>query len=691
MTSAIEITQVVTGRVRRRKRHLIKSRKVIAGLIIIGFFVILAIIGPWIAPYDPGATGPDLLMPPSWNHLLGTTPLGEDVFSQVLVGTRLSIEVGFLAALLSESIALLVGITSGYLGGATDEVFSLGTNIFLVIPVLPLQILIIAYLGNISWVLTAAVIALTGWAHGARKLRAQTLSIRKRDYIEAARAAGEPAWRIAWFEILPNETAIIAMGFLFSVLSGIVVQTGLAFLGLGDVATWSWGTVLRWSEAGNAFLIGAWWWFVPPGLCLAMVGMGLALINLGIDEVINPRLRGVGRVKTARERSIMTRRRLEAERLERETNVQDQLVEPKADNPVLQITGLRVDYQTDHGNLAAVRDVDLTLRRGEVLGIAGESGSGKSTLAFAVTRLLRAPGEVVGGSVKYFPNSKDGTASAPLDVLTASQAELRRYRWEETAVVFQAAMNSLNPVLTVGTQLQDTLRAHRPGMKVSDRQKRVGELLELVGIDQSRLGAYPHELSGGQRQRVMIAMALTLDPAVVIMDEPTTSLDVVVQRDIIRCIMDLRARLDSSFIFITHDLSLLLEVADRIAVMYAGEIVELGEATGLLHRPRHPYTRRLLLSFPVLRGPRRKLVAINGSAPNLRSTPKGCAFHPRCPLATDICRTEDPPLQPVINVDEAVSQDDGNTRKTRLVSCHHVEDTEQLRPVDALIQEEIHG
>ena len=686
MTSAAEITNVVStaARARRPKRRWLRSRKVIVGASILAAFAVLAVIGPWIAPYDPSATSPDVLMPPSAQHWLGTTALGEDVFSQVLSGTRLSLEVGFLAALISETVAILVGITSGYLGGVADEILSLGTNIFLVIPVLPLQILIIAYLGNVSWVMTAAVIALTAWSHGARKLRAQTMSIRKRDYVEAARAAGEPAWRIVWFEILPNETAIIATGFLFSVLAGIIVQTGLAFLGLGDVASWSWGSVLRWSESSNAFLTGAWWWYVPPGLCLAVVGMGLALINLGIDEVVNPRLRGVGRVRTARERSGVTRRLIQLDH-----DAAKAATEPVAEDAVLEIKGLRVDYRTEHGGLPAVRGVDLTLKRGEVLGIAGESGSGKSTLAFAVTRLLRAPGEVVGGSVKYVGRAKDGSALPPLEVLSASQTELRRYRWEETAVVFQAAMNSLNPVLTVRSQLNDTLSAHRPEMPPAEREARAAELLELVGIDRSRLGSYPHQLSGGQRQRVMIAMALALDPAVVIMDEPTTSLDVVVQRDIIRCIMDLRSRLDSSFIFITHDLSLLLEVADRIAVMYAGEIVELGDAAEIQHRPRHPYTRRLLLSFPVLRGPRRKLAAIDGSAPNLRSIPPGCAFHPRCPLATDICRQEDPRLVALQSAPDELAAADAGPTEPRLVACHHVDETLQLRPVDALVQEEM--
>ena len=636
MSTSREIATIVGVKptTRRRPQRLwMRSRKIRVGFVLVGIFVLLGIVGPWIAPYDPSAISQDILQPPSWAHPFGTTSLGEDVFSQVVAGARLSLLVGFVAALLSETVAILVGITGGFLGGLADEGMSLLTNIFLVIPVLPLQILIIAYIGDAGWFLMAVVIALTHWPHGARKLRAQTLSIRHRDYIEAARAAGESRWRIVVYEIMPNELAIISAGFLFSVLSGIIIQTSLAFLGLGDITSWSWGSILRWSETNNAFLVGAWWWIVPPGICLALVGTGLAMINLGIDEVINPRLRGIGG-KHKRRRALLADTAASAAAA----------TERPAEDPVLKIRGLEVVYGSGGGELPAVRGVDLDLRRGEVLGLAGESGSGKSTLAFAVTRLLHSPGRVAGGEVTFLGRNSDGTPAAPFDVLAADREALRQFRWEKTAVVFQAAMNSLNPVLTVRTQLTDTMAAHRPRMTKAQRTARAEELLGLVGIDVNRLDAYPHQLSGGQRQRVMIAMALALEPAIVILDEPTTSLDVVVQRDILRCIMDLRSRLDCSFIFITHDVSLLLEIADRIAVMYAGRIVEYAPARDLRDHPRHPYTRRLLGSFPSLHGERRKLVGIKGSPPDLRNMPTGCAFHPRCRLATPECAATDPAL-----------------------------------------------
>jgi peptide/nickel transport system ATP-binding protein len=208
-------------------------------------------------------------------------------------------------------------------------------------------------------------------------------------------------------------------------------------------------------------------------------------------------------------------------------------------------------------------------------------------------------------------------------------------------------MNALNPVLSIGSQLTDVLHAHRPGMSKAARRARAAELLAMVGITADRLNSHPHELSGGMRQRVMIAMALALEPQVVIMDEPTTALDVVTQREILEELMELRERLDFAVIFITHDLSLLIEIADSIAVMYAGRVVERAEAAALFRSPRHPYSLGLLSSFPGLRGPKRRMTGIPGSPPDLRGLPVGCVFHPRCSYATDRCRTEAPSLLPL--------------------------------------------
>ncbi|RDI17880.1 ABC transporter ATP-binding protein [Lentzea flaviverrucosa] len=302
-------------------------------------------------------------------------------------------------------------------------------------------------------------------------------------------------------------------------------------------------------------------------------------------------------------------------------------------SPVLEIRDLSVDY----GNLRAVHNVSLTLNAGEVLGLAGESGSGKSTLAYAATRLLQTPGKVPSGQVLFKGQ----------DLLSLTDKQLQVLRWNEIAIVFQGAMNALNPVISVGTQIDDVLRTHRPQMKRPQRTARGRELLSLVGIPADRLSSYPHQLSGGMRQRVMIAMALALEPEIVIMDEPTTALDVVVQRQILGQMMRLRETLGFSVVFITHDISLLVEFSDRIAIMYGGRVVEEAPASEIYRAAKHPYSQGLLGSFPALRGPRRELKGIPGSPPDLRSMPSGCPFHPRCPSAMDVCGERMPSLESV--------------------------------------------
>jgi oligopeptide/dipeptide ABC transporter ATP-binding protein len=311
-------------------------------------------------------------------------------------------------------------------------------------------------------------------------------------------------------------------------------------------------------------------------------------------------------------------------------------------DPVLDIRDLSVTYQAVGGDVRAVDHVSLALHAGEVVGLAGESGSGKSTLAYGACRLLRAPAVINNGSVTY----RGRRVSGPVDLMHLSADELRKIRWREIAIVFQSAMNALNPVLNIRDQLTDVIHAH---LKVSRAEavERAASLLDLVSIPRSRLRSYPHELSGGMRQRVMIAMALATEPEVVIMDEPTTALDVVVQRDILAQIVELKDQLGFSILFITHDISLLLELADRIAVMYAGKLVELGTAAEMHHEAAHPYTMGLLNSFPSLRGARRELAGIPGSPPDLRSPPPGCPFLPRCRYGTQACTEVDMSLAPV--------------------------------------------
>ena len=335
---------------------------------------------------------------------------------------------------------------------------------------------------------------------------------------------------------------------------------------------------------------------------------------------------------------------------------------------LLEVKHLNVYYETGNTPVHAVNDVSFTLHQGQILGLAGESGSGKSTLAYAITRLLHPPATVSGGEIWYYPKSdrtyvtekalhqqnhhstvkrkeeERDDERVSINVLELAPDQLRAFRWQELAIVFQSAMNALNPVLRLETQIDDVLKAHSPSMGHDTRRQRALELLRLVGITPDRLRSYPHELSGGMRQRAIIAIALALNPEIIIMDEPTTALDVVVQRDILVELMALREKLSFAVIFITHDLSLLLEIADQVAIMYAGRIVETASWQELYRYPRHPYTYGLLNSFPSLHGPKKRMIGIPGSPPDLRNVPKGCAFHLRCPFVFDACHEHVPEL-----------------------------------------------
>jgi peptide/nickel transport system ATP-binding protein len=309
---------------------------------------------------------------------------------------------------------------------------------------------------------------------------------------------------------------------------------------------------------------------------------------------------------------------------------------------LLDIRHLQVEYLTRRGPVRAVDDVSLILKPGEVIGLAGESGSGKSTLAHAVLRILHPPALITGGQVLF----------AGQDVLEMHNVELEHFRWHGVSIVFQSAMNALNPVMSIRDQLLDVMQHH--GLTTEHAGERAAHLFDLVGIDPQRLNAYPHQLSGGMRQRAVIAIALALDPPLLIMDEPTTALDVVVQKDILGQITRLKERLGFAILFITHDLSLLVEVSTCIAIMYAGEIVEKAPARELFDRPQHPYTLGLMNSFPSISGEKKRLTGIPGSPPNLVNPPTGCRFHPRCPRALPIC-AQTAPATRMISADHTVA------------------------------------
>jgi len=310
---------------------------------------------------------------------------------------------------------------------------------------------------------------------------------------------------------------------------------------------------------------------------------------------------------------------------------------------ILSIRGLSVEYLTPRGNLKAVRNVNLDVEKGETLFLVGESGAGKSTLGLTILKLLpERAARIISGKVLFLEGERN------LDVTELKGEGLRRFRWKNISMVFQGAMNSLNPIMRIRDQLYDVIQAH--GMKISKKEayERMKSLLDMVKLESDRiLGSYPHQLSGGMRQRVMIAMSLLLDPKIIILDEPTTALDVLTQKNIMNVLKEIKSRLNLTMIFITHDLSLAAEMADRIAIMYAGTIVEIGEVNQIFYHPRHPYTAALLKSVPRLSSEIESIESIPGSPPDMINPPKGCKFHPRCPYKHEICMLEEPLLKEV--------------------------------------------
>ena len=301
---------------------------------------------------------------------------------------------------------------------------------------------------------------------------------------------------------------------------------------------------------------------------------------------------------------------------------------------LLDIRNLRTHYLTPFGAVKAIEDVSFKLRKGVALGLAGESGCGKTTIALSIMRILPYPGKVLEGEILF-----KGT-----DILKLDESELRKVRWKGISTVFQGAMASLNPLFKVGRQIADPIMIHED-VKKEEAYARADELLELVGIDKSRANNYPWELSGGMRQRVMVAMGLACNPEVIIADEPTTALDVIVAHQVMELIKDLREKLDLSMMLITHDISVIAQTCDELAVMYAGKLVELSDVDTMFESPLHPYTDALISAFPSIKGEKRQLKSIVGTPPDLINPPPGCKFNPRCPYAQEICRTVEPELK----------------------------------------------
>jgi peptide/nickel transport system ATP-binding protein len=315
--------------------------------------------------------------------------------------------------------------------------------------------------------------------------------------------------------------------------------------------------------------------------------------------------------------------------------------------PLLDVENLKVYFETMRGYVKAVDNISFQVEKGEAMGLAGESGCGKTTTALAILKILPPNGKILGGRILF-----NG-----LDLTQLDEDELRnKIRWKGISLIFQGAMNALNPIKKIGDQISEAILLHEPNVEKEEAMERAAKLLELVGIEPSRLSNYPHEFSGGMRQRAMIAMSLASSPEMVIADEPATALDVIVAAQVLKLLRELKSKLYISIILITHDLSIIADTCDKTAIMYAGKIVEYGEVSAIFKEPLHPYTQGLINAFPNIKGKRTKMTSIPGTPPDLLKPPSGCRFNPRCPYAMQICRKKEPELLEV--------------EKSHLVACH---------------------
>lgn len=617
-----------------------KNRMGLVGLGMLVVILIVAIFAPQFAHYDISTsvniTIDDIYNPPSSAHWFGTDDAGKDVFSNFVFGARISLIVGFFAAFISIFVGGVLGIVAGFYGGRVENLLMRLTDFMLVIPDLPLMVVIVA-MTKPSLLNIIFIIGLLGWTTTARIVRSQTLAVKSRKFVLRARAIGAGNVHIIQHHILPLVMPLLVVNAILVISLAILNESTLSFLGLGDPTSLSWGQMLNFAFTRGAMSAGAWWALFVPGLGIVWVVLALTLLGHGLEQVLNPRLETHHLMPG---RPVVENEAANVPSFAREGH------------PILlEVQNLSIDYVTEGKPPAhAVENVSFTLHEGELMGLVGESGCGKTTLMLALLRLLPAAGQIVGGKVRFMGN----------DVTAMSEQELLNVRWNGISIIFQGAMNALNPVRTVGDQIKEAILKHvalLPGDKVDER---VVELLDLVGIAADHKEHYPHQYSGGMRQRAMIAMALACNPQVVIADEPTTALDVMIQAQILELLDNLRKKLGLSIIFVTHDLGVVAEMCDSVLVMYGGVTAEYSDVDTIYNAPRHPYTQELLKAFPDLSDPEKRLASIPGYPPRLDNLPAGCRFAPRCPVAIDRCHTE----QPAIHI----------LGKNHVASCHLVEE-----------------
>ena len=614
-----------------------------------GLVVLLAVLAPVIAPFDPLKSGIPAL-PPSFEHLFGTDRNGRDIFSRLLYGARFSLAIGLGATSLALIIGAIIGSIAATASKWLSETIMRILDIIMSFPGIALAIVFVAVFGKELPILICTI-AFLYVPQIARIVRANVMAQFGEDYVSAERVMGARLPHILFWHVARNCAAPIMVFVTVLVADAIVFEASLSFIGAGvqDPAP-SWGNVI--SSGRNLLLSGGWWATFFPGMLILITVLSLNILAEGLtDALVKPATKNakavaavsaadsattttVSVVETAAA-SVPLEVHLAQLRLIESTRT-DRLVYTGDAAPLLEVKNLSIRFPNRHGDVAIVDNVSFSVRPSETMALVGESGCGKSITSLAIMGLLPDTAEITG-QILF-----EGR-----DLLTVPRKERQALLGHEMAMVYQDALSSLNPSMLVSTQLGQLIK--RGGTRSAK------ELLELVGLDPVRtLKSYPHELSGGQRQRVLIAMALTRDPKLIVADEPTTALDVTVQAQVIDLLNDLREKLGFAMVFVSHDLALVAELAHRITVMYAGQVVESAPTTALLMSPRHEYTRGLLGSVLSIEDGATRLHQIPGTVPSPRDFATGDRFAPRS-RSGDAVRATRPELRPVTGTLHLVS------------------------------------
>lgn len=605
---------------RRFARRILRQPSTLAGIVWLVIVFIGSVFAPHLAPFDPLENQfavDSVLQGPTAEHWLGTDDNGRDILSRMLYGGRIALLVGVGSVLVAMIIGVPLGLLLGYRGGWWDRLGTRFVDIMDSLPGMLVAFAIIAILGRglLSIMLAIGIIFSMNFA---RMSRAITLAEANKVYIDAAKVSGIGNVSILFRQILPNLFGPLVIQGAILTASAIIIESMLSFLGIGLQSTVpSWGGLLGTAAdklAVQPFLA------IPPGIAIVLTVLSLNMVGDGINDALTGDKRK--KIKPIKH-------------LKHSTKI-DAAGATEVHTPLLEVRGLTIQASTPTGPITLVRDVNLTVERGEILTLLGESGSGKSMLAQAILGLLPPGIGISSGRILL-----NGT-----DLVGRSERSLRGIRGTQLAAVFQDPMASLSPVHTVGKQLTEPLRVHFK-MNRKQARERAADLLTRVGVtnSQARLDDYPHQFSGGMAQRVAIAIALASDPQLIIADEATSALDVTTQAQVLDLLSDLRDEFNLSILLITHDLGVAAEICDRVAVMYAGEIVEVAGVSEIFDHPRHPYSAALLAASPNRDLNGHRLPTIPGLVPLPGSWPAGCHFASRCAFATDDCLRNPIPME----------------------------------------------